>query len=138
MTLAELINSEPLNAARTDAEVLAWLNESVNTFMDVGWLDLCMWVAQHAYRPTLVTAASIGTDAQKTAAQHVLDCIAAGQPLSASDSRVRAVVASAIPAGQPRTDLLALATKTMTRWSTVVSEMDDPSKLYWIQVARNG
>ena len=30
MTLKELIDSEPLNAARTDEEVLAWLNENVN------------------------------------------------------------------------------------------------------------
>jgi hypothetical protein len=30
MTLKELIDSEPLNAARTDQEVLDWLNESVN------------------------------------------------------------------------------------------------------------
>jgi hypothetical protein len=30
MTLKELIDSEPANAARTDEEVLAWLNESVS------------------------------------------------------------------------------------------------------------
>ena len=30
MTLKELIDSEPLNAARTDQEVLDWLNETVS------------------------------------------------------------------------------------------------------------
>lgn len=114
--LRALIDTEPLNAARTDDQVLAWLQEATSTFVDVSWLDLCMWVATQGYRPTLAAAATSGnTDQVKTAAQHVLDCIAAGQPLFASDSRVRNAIAAAIPAGTARTALLALATASVTR-----------------------
>ena len=138
MTLAELIATMPNEGAASDAEVLAWLDGDVTVYVDVNWLDLSMWVAGNGYRPTLIAAAASGTDARKTAAQHILDCISAGQPLYASDARVRTALAAAIPAGAARDALLALASETKSRWATVMSEMDDPSKLFWIGVARNG
>lgn len=127
MTLKELIDSEAANATRTDAEVLAWLNESVTAYVDIAWLDLGMWVAKHNLRPSLITAATAtgGTAALRTAAQHILDCIAAGQPLYASDERVREVIGTAMPAGAARDDLVAMATTQKTRWAA--SEISDPT-----------
>ena len=100
----------------TDADVLAWLLADVTVYVDVSWLDLSMWVAQYNLRPALKAAATSGTDAQQTAAQHILDCIAAGQPLYGSDSRVRTAIASAIPAGAARAALIAMATSSAPRW----------------------
>lgn len=126
MTLEELINSDRANAGRTDAERLAWLNEAVSVFVDVSWLDLGMWVAQHNLRPSLITAATAtgGTAAIRTAAQHILDCIAAGQPLYASDERVREVIGTAMPAGDARDDLVAMATTLIPRWNGVTDWRD--------------
>lgn len=116
MTLAELVATEPLNASRTDQQVLDWCNELVADWQDVSWLDLSMWVAGADLRPALNTAVSSGTDAQKTAAQHLLDCLAAGQPLYATDARVRSTISKAV-SGQVRTDLITLATTQVPRWS---------------------
>jgi len=116
ITLTELIASEPANAARSDAQVLAWLTASVDTFVDVSWLDLSMWIAENDLRKTIASRVG-GTDAAvSTAAQHIVDCIAAGQPLAASDARVRTTIAKAMPAGAARNALLALATKSVKRW----------------------
>lgn len=136
MTLAELIASEPANAGRTDAEVLAWLNGTVPVFRDVSWLDLSMWIAENDLRQVIASRVGDADAATSTAAQHIVDCIVAGQPLAASDFRVRTTIAKAMPAGAARDALLALATTQTTRWSTVMREMDDASKLYYIAEAR--
>lgn len=102
----------------SDADVLAWLEESVTTYVDISWLDLGMWVAKHNLRPSLVTAATAtgGTAALRTTAQHILDCITAGQSLYASDERVRTVIGTAMPDGPAREDLVAMATTQMPRY----------------------
>ena len=116
MTLAELIASDAQNATRTNDEVLAWLSALTETVhLDISWLDLSMWMQQHDMRPSLITSATTGTDRQRTAAQHLLDCIAAGQPLYSSDSRVRATISAAIPAGAARTALVDMGRQTLPR-----------------------
>jgi len=117
--LKALIDSEPLNAGRTDAEVLSWLGESVSVFVDVPWLDVAMWlVAQGIDRATLTTQATSGSAANKTAAQYIIDVITAGQPLQATDQRVRdTIAASGLTTGQKQA-LLALATEQRPRYST--------------------
>lgn len=117
MTLKDLIDSDPANSSRTDQQVLAWLTAEVNTWVDVSWLDLSMWIGGNDLRPTLVNKISSGTNAEKTAAQHLIDCLVAGQPLSSSDSRVRAVIAKAIPDSPVRDELLSMATASVQRWT---------------------
>jgi hypothetical protein len=119
VTLTALIATMPGEATATDADVLAWLHETVPGWQDVPWLEFAVWLhTQGLTRAALTTAATTGgTVATQTAAQHLLDCLTAGQPLSASDSRVRAIVnASGLPAGA-KTALIALATTTAVRWS---------------------
>lgn len=118
-TLKVLIDAEPTNAARSDAEVLGWLQESVGTWQDIPWLDVAMWlVAQGIDRATLTTQATTGTAANKTAAQYVLDVITAGQPLQATDQRVRdTITASGLTAPQ-KAALVALATISAPRYRT--------------------
>ena len=116
MTLRELIDSEPANAARTDAQVFAWVLELAPAFKDVSWLNLSMWVAENDLRPTLLASASTGTAARATGAQFILDTIASGQPLYTSDARVRAVLLKAIAAGAARDALVALAATQAPRY----------------------
>ena len=117
MTLAELIASDVENATRTDAEVLTWLNAAVTSHIDISWLDLSMWMATYDLRPSLIASATTGTDQLRTAAQHLLDCITAGQPLYASDARVRTTISAAIPAGTARTALVDMGRTQKARWA---------------------
>lgn len=114
-TLAEVIALEPLNAQRTDAQVLSWILEPVSSFKDISWLDLSMWVSDYDLRPTLVASASTGTASRATGAQFILDTIASGQPLYTSDARVRGVVSKAIAPGTARDALIAMAATTVPR-----------------------
>lgn len=116
MTLAELIASEPLNAGRTDQQVLDWCNEFVNDWQDVSWLDLSMWITTNDLRGTIITRTKDADAAVATAAQHIVDCITAGQPLAMTDSRVRATLNKALPVGTVRDALVTLATKQIPRW----------------------
>ena len=118
MTLAELIASDAENATRTDAEVLTWLNTLITAFVDVDWLELTVWLHTSGITRTALAAAasSGGTAATQTAAQHILDCVTAGQPLSASDERVRNLVQASSLAGAAKSALTALATRQKARW----------------------
>lgn len=113
-----LDTNRPTWREESDADVLAWLEESVTTYVDISWLDLSMWVAKHNLRPSLISAAAStgGTAALRTAAQHILDCITADQPLYASDERVRTVIGTAMPDGAARDDLVAMATTQVPRY----------------------
>ena len=118
-TLRELIDSEPANAGRTDAEVLAWLLEPVTLYVDIEWIDLVLWPhANGLTRAVMQSAATSGTTANQTAAQHLLDCINAGQPLAASRADIRAlIIASSLPTSA-KNALAALATSSAERWRT--------------------
>lgn len=114
--LKAVIDAEPANATRTPAQILAWLHESVTAYQDVQWLDFQMWMSEYALRPTVESRIATGNDAQKTGARFMVDTIDSGQPLFSSDVRVRSVLAQALPGGDARTALLALATTTAPRW----------------------
>jgi len=49
MTLTELIDSEPLNAARTDQQVLDWLKETIVIQSRVSHASLLQWAAAGRY-----------------------------------------------------------------------------------------
>lgn len=115
VALKTLIDSEPLNAARNDAEVLAWLNESVSTFKDVEWIDFSMWISEFDLRSQIENAITSGTDAARTAATFFVDTLRAGQPLYSSRADVRTTIAKGIPAGAARDALVALATTSVSR-----------------------
>ena len=120
MTLAELLATEPYDVM-TDADAAAAINAAtVSVWQDVPWLELGLWAhAQLLTRAALETAATSGTDANRTAAQHVLDCLNAGQPLSARDSRIRDLVAASSLSGPAKQALVTLATTTAPLVSTL-------------------
>lgn len=136
MTLSELIATMPDEATATDAEVLAWLVEDVDTWQDIPWLDLTVWTHTSGITRSTLTTAAGGTGATATAAQHVLDCIVAGQPLSASDQRVRDLIAASSLSSAQKNALTALATVQVPRWN--FGAIDEYSKLAHIAEARNG
>lgn len=125
MTLAELIATMPGESTATDAEVLTWLQTAVDTWQDIPWLELTIWTHTSGVdRPTLETAASSGATVEdRTAAQHVIDCINAGQPLSASKQQVRDIIGASSLSGTAKTALTALATTQAPRWT-----FRDPSR----------
>lgn len=117
-SLRALIDGEAQNAGRTDLEVLVWLHESVQRWIDVPWLEIQMWLtAQGITRADLITAAGAGTPANRTAAQYILDTISAGMPLYASDERVRSVVAASALSTGAKNALVALAQQMVPRYT---------------------
>lgn len=116
MTLADLIASDPDNAARSDAEVLAWLRELVQDFVNVDWQTFYEWRHVEGITSTQLQTAAAGTGATATAAQYFLDLTAAGQELATSRPAVRTLIMeSDLPAAK-RATLQALATVSVPRW----------------------
>jgi len=135
MTLAELLATEPY-ASQDDATAAAAINAAtVQVWQDIEWLELTIWThTEGIERATLETAAtSGGTAATRTAAQHVLDCINAGMPLSGSDSRVRELIQASSLSGAAKAALVALAQVDVPIASTLVPSF---SVVYWHDVAR--
>lgn len=119
--LKTLIDSEPLNAARSDADVLAWLNETQTVQGDVSWTDYMLWLSETSGVVKLRTAAASGSaDAIKNAGELALIVAQSGQPLFVSRADVRASLAPLISGGVfsagERDSLLAKGALTPTRW----------------------
>lgn len=118
MTLAELIDSEPANAGRTDQAVLDWLDEVMTSWQDVSWLELTVWLHESGITRADLSTAAAGTGATATAAQHIIDCVAAGQVLSASDSRIRSLINASSLSGAAKASLTAAAQTSSPRWAS--------------------
>ena len=107
----------PGEPTATNADVFAWLTQSVNTWQDVSWLELQIWMHEQGLtRAILDTAATTGSTANRTAARYLLDTITAGVPLYATDARVRTLLAASSLSAAMINALTARATIQLPRW----------------------
>lgn len=140
MDLKQLIASEPGNASKSDAQVLSWLKDSITVWADVEWREFLIWLHQSGITRSTLSTTAAGTGATATAAQHFIDVINAGNPLGASDSRVRQLVQDSSLSVPLKNSLAALAQRSVPRWSQITTgvtgPMDDASWLYHIALAR--
>jgi hypothetical protein len=115
--LKTLIDSEPLNADKTDAEVETWVNELVPTDVDVSWTDLTVWATTHDTINKLEAAKSTGTPDKRKLANGALLLINTGRDLSSSRPDVKALVGAmgAILDPDELTALTALTTAQKPR-----------------------
>jgi hypothetical protein len=136
--LKAFIDTDAANDAKTDADVLTWLLESVTGFIDVNWLELGIVLnEQDIDRATLNTAATAVDPETATAAQHLLDCVNAGQALSTSDVRIRNMMNAAVnmPAAL-RTALITAASVSVARWTTATPNLRTEPTLDYVVIAR--
>ena len=138
--LKAVIDTEPANAARTDAEVLAWLKESVTVWSDVSWEQFALWASRYDGIRKLETAKA-GVDAGvATAAATGLIVLDAGKDLLLSISEVRSMMGDLVPdifSTAEKNDLLAFSQSTQTRWlNEGFRAMGDKSKLVHINNSR--
>ncbi len=122
VNLTTLINSEPTNAAKSDAEVLTWLREGVVVPKDVPWLDLLLWLSDTDGLRKLKDAEekTQNSAAIRNAAGLLLVVAQAGQPLSLSLTAVRQALVPLIGpvfTTAQKDALLALSDKTVERWT---------------------
>ncbi len=139
--LKTLIDSEPLNAAKTDAEVLTWLNEDVTSYADVPWLDYAIWLSGNGGVSKMQNEVNNASQEIANGCQLGLAILNAGQPLSLSRTEVRTDLGVLVGAGKPfttdeRDALLAVSAEAKARWLTVMRNMDDVSKLHHIAEVR--
>ena len=117
-TLKELIDSEPLNAARTDQEVLDWCNELQTIWIDVPWLEYAIWLSGIDGVGRLEDNKDHATLAVRSACQMGLAVLNGGQPLSLTRSEVRTgmnkLVTDVFTAAE-RDTLLAVGQKQVNR-----------------------
>lgn len=143
MTLAELIASEPANAGRTDAEVLAWLSESITVQGRVSHSDVMKWGATGPRLKLATAAADTQLPASLRAASlTALDLLQDGTTTfdtadAGNVGLLGALVDGAVLSTSDRSTLMTLGASEVTRWSTVMPGMDEPSMLYHIGRARN-
>ena len=123
MTLTELINSEPANAARTDQEVLDWLQESVAVVGSIGSRVLLRWGAANARLDALEQAATNHASAsvRSLARAAVLTVSRPDTELDMGDANhvalVDALVAAEVLTPTDKTELTAMATVSVERWA---------------------
>ncbi len=121
--LKTLIDSDPANAGKTDAEVLTWVLDTDPSppFNDVEWRDYLVWLGEVDGLEKLEAAIADGgaTQATKAGARLALVIANSGEPLLLSDSRVRSLLAKVVPSvftAAERNTLLAASQGTPTRW----------------------
>lgn len=139
--LRTLIDTEPLNAGRTDAERLAWLKDSVTVWGDVTWQSLSLWASRHDGIAKLKTATSDADLNIRRAADYVYLVLQAGQSLQLSSSEVRALVVNLVSGAvftvAEKDDLLTFSQSSVSRYeSEGLPSMDDNSWLSHIAEAR--
>ncbi len=127
-TLREYLDANrPAWRDDTDADLLTWLLADVTVYVDIEWRELEKWMMRHGLGETIDNLVSSGaTPAIKTAARHVRNCIAAGQPLYTSDAEIRSLISAALPAGAARTDLIAMATSSAPRYASAGVDWAQP------------
>jgi len=136
--LKVVIDSEPDNAARTDAEVLTWGKETVDVFYDVTWEDFALWAARHDAIDKLETAKSDTDRDIGRAAGTALLGLNAGKGVRLSLLEVRGLLQNLIPAVfsiAERDDLLDFSKRTEANFHGF-PDIDDASWLFHIAEAR--
>ena len=145
MSLKELIDSEPLNAARTDQQVLDWLNETVTVKKGITYQDLIVWASENQIGKKIKEAIADeeATPGTWTAGVYndtlVLDMLLkSGGDVDLSRDDVRAIVGNLDGGGKPlsvpnKAALFAMSDVNQLRW--VGTTPDQPS-LQMVQNAR--
>ena len=139
--LKTVIDAEPANAARTDAEVLDWFKDAVDVYSNVIWERFALWASRYNGIIKFETAKSSGsTDDVKRAASIGLLILEAGKDLSLSVAEIRALMGNLVPAVftvAEKDDLLDFSKSNVERWiDEGFRRMGDKSRLYHINVAR--
>jgi hypothetical protein len=132
IVLKALMDSDPANAGKTDADVHAWLLEPDPNprYQDVEWLDYMVWLGDVDGMERLDAAISAGSSSEETkgASRLALTIAQAGQDLALSDARVRSLLAKVVPSvftTAERDQLLAMGTvETATRWASAGVERE--------------
>lgn len=120
--LAALVTSSLAGGwgSNTDAQVEAWLMQSVTLQKDVSWLDFNRWCARYNAIVTLETAKAnaANTANVRAAASFLLAVVNSGNDLPLSDNEIRTFLGNLIPgtfSTAQRDDLLAFSNETMLR-----------------------
>lgn len=147
MTLKELIDSEPLNAGRTDQQVLDWLEENITQAEPISYTDLVVWASENqVFHRTRVPVAEVhaGTSTLSNAAQNdlmALDVLLkSGGNLDLTRQDVRSLFNTITGAGLPlapahRAALFAKSDRSVARWD--FGTPHQPSRLALVAEARN-
>lgn len=119
--LKTLIDSDAGNAAKTDAQVLTWLEETVTIQNDATIGEVLEWCANNDIINNMETH-SLGVDETKRGiADAALTLVRSGQGLSLTKASVQTLIASMVALSmitQTESDALyALAQETKTRWA---------------------
>jgi len=126
--LKALIDTEPLNAARTDQEVLDWLNESVTVQTDIDYNTWMVWASEEGIARKIKAAIADEETTPGTWTAPVYNdvltvnaLIQSGGDISLSRDDVRTIVATISGAGLPLTPanknaLLAKSDELQPRW----------------------
>lgn len=137
MTLEELIASEPANVERTDAEVLTWLNETVEvrdeTLVNDRALMARLTISEcDVVFATLDTAAQTSPTVQRALAQ------LAGEGIDLSHDNTRAMIDLLFNSNIELHDKIkAMGRKTVTRWESIgLRNEDEPTRLQMIAEGR--
>lgn len=122
-TLKTLIDSEPANAAKSDADVLTWLDETVTIQNDATHGEVLEWCAANDIINIMETH-SEGTDATKRGlADAALTLVRSGGELHLTKSSVQTLLGSMVALSMitqtNSDDLYALAQEAKTRWANV-------------------
>ncbi len=140
MTLAELIAAEPANAARSNAEVLAWLRETVETLVPLDSRKLLRWGGAGGRLAKLEDAAAnaeLPVQVRSVARAAVLVVSREDTQLELADPNHEALVDGLVAAGvlsaDDKSELVAMATVEQPRGA--LAGEPNPS-LHQVTVAR--
>ncbi len=147
--LKDLIDTEPLNAARTDAEVLSWLQEDVTVQKGITYQDLIVWSSAEGIARKIKAAIASEEATPGTWTNPVYNdvlvlqtLLSSGGDLDLSRDDVRGIVSGISGAGLPltapnKTALFAFSNEDVLRYESEGFRLiDDPSWLYHINAAR--
>lgn len=147
-TLKEVIDSDPANAAKTDQQVVDWLNELIVVQYDITFQDLIVWASEEQIGKK--TKAGISdeetTPGTWTVSVYndllVLDILLkSGGDIALSRDDVRTMINNLSGGGKPfslpnKTALFMRSDKNEVRWNFHTA--DNLSQLAHVQEARNG
>lgn len=147
MTLKELIDSEPLNAGRTDQQVLDWLKESVTVETEINYIDFVVWASQNQiFKKTADEIAAATATAGVMNDLFAVDAMlksGGNWSLDLSRQDVRSIFNNLSGSGKPysapnRTALFALSDTSVERWTQQSEHTteEDNSRLAFIARAR--
>lgn len=132
MTLADLIASDPANAGRADAEVLAWLRADIQILVPLDSRKLLRWGGAGGRLAKLEDAASnqeLPAAVRAVARAAVLVVSREDTQLELADPNhealVDALVQATVLTADDKAELLAMASQTITRAS--LAGESDPS-----------